>query len=35
MRSVGLPFGVCVMTVKSYVTVDLLQSLCAYRWMYL
>lgn len=35
VRSVGLQFGVHVMTVKSCVTVDLLQSLCAYRWIYL
>lgn len=35
VRSIGLRLGVRVMTVKSYVTVDLLQSLCAYRWIYL
>lgn len=35
VRSVGLQFGVHVMTVKSYVTVDLLQSLCACRCIYL
>lgn len=35
VRSIGLQLGVHVMTVKSYVTVDLLQSLCAYRWIYL
>lgn len=35
VRSIGLQFGVHVMTVKSCVTVDLLQPLCACGWMYL